>query len=345
MDMMLAPFGFGGHIAKSKAILLAATICLAAPGATGQPVGPRGNIPLPTEELVQRLGHDEFEIVSVEGAGGGIMGAKRLRLRFVEDDLELRVKWKRAPEKADGWNNSPRREIAAFEVQKLFLDSDNYVVPISVPRCIPLDVYAAIAERPESNYPGAECVFGLLSIWLENVDKPAKLLDAERFRRDANYARSIGNLNILTYLINHQDGRKNNFLISTVDHRPQLFSIDNGLAFGPVFRNVFIRHWNKIRVPALPPESIERLRKVNREDLASLGVIAQMETDAAGILSNVSVAPNSKPSRGTRQTSEGLQLGLNHSEIEAIGKRITNLLEKVDRGKIGLLAADAVPEP
>jgi len=64
------------------------------------------------------------------------MGAKKLRLRF-DDGVEINVKWKRAPAEAEGWNNSPRREIAACEVQKLFLEPDDYVVPVSVPRCIP----------------------------------------------------------------------------------------------------------------------------------------------------------------------------------------------------------------
>jgi len=51
----------------------------------------RRNIPLPSEELAQRLSHGDFEIVSVKGAGGGIMGAKKLRLRF-DDGVEINAK-------------------------------------------------------------------------------------------------------------------------------------------------------------------------------------------------------------------------------------------------------------
>ena len=328
-----------------RATLFVAALCLIPTTGRAQLVGSDGNIPLPGEELVERLGHGEFEIVSVKGAGGGIMGAKKLKLRFVEDGLELNVKWKQAPEKGEGWNNSPRREIAAYEVQKLFLNREDYVVPGSVPRCVPLAVYAAVETDPESNYPGADCVFGLLSIWLENVKKPADLLDLDRFRQDADYARSVGNLNVLTYLINHQDGRKNNFLISTVDSRPQLFSIDNGLAFSPTFRNVFIRHWNKIRVPALPRETIDRLRGVDKEDLAALGVIAQMEADKHGILRNVEPTQNRRPDKGTRQDPGALQLGLTQSEILAIEKRLAKLLERVDKGGVPVLRGGAASVP
>jgi hypothetical protein len=62
----------------------------------GQAVGPAGNIPLPSKELPQRLSHDDFKVVSVKNAGGGIMGAKKLRLRF-DDGVEIDVKWKRVP--------------------------------------------------------------------------------------------------------------------------------------------------------------------------------------------------------------------------------------------------------
>jgi hypothetical protein len=326
-----------------RAPLLAAALCLIPATSWAQVSGAGGNIPLPPEEIVERLSRDEFEIVSVKGAGGGLMGAKRLKLRFAEDGLELKVKWKRAPDKGEGWNNSPRYEIGAYEVQKLFLDSEDYVVPVSVPRCIPVDVYVAVEKDAVSNYSGADCVFGLFSIWLENVKKPNKLLDAKRFGADAEYARGVGDLNVLTYLINHQDGRKNNFLISTTDGRRRLFSIDNGLAFSPVFRNVFTRHWNKIRVPALPRETVERLREVGGEDLVLLGVLAQMEKDEQGVLQSVQPGGNRGPRKGTRQGSEVLQLGLTQSEIEAIEKRLAKLLERVEKGEVPLLEEHGQP--
>ena len=323
------------HILKRSGLAVLIS-CLIATAAWAQVVGPAGNIPLPSEELAQRLSHGDFEIVSVKGAGGGIMGAKKLRLRF-DDGVEINVKWKRAPAEAEGWNNSPRREIAAYEVQKLFLEPDDYVVPVSVPRCIPLDTYAAVERRTQGNVPGADCVLGLLSVWLQNVVQPKQLFDPGRFQRDGSYARSLGHLNILTYLINHQDGRANNFLISTVEHRPQLFSIDNGLAFSTVFHNYFIPHWNRIRVPSLPGKGVERLRAVEREDLDRLAVLAEMKGDERGVLQNVKPSENWNRLTGARLAPGRVQFGLTVSEIDAIEERLAKLLRDVDEGKVAVL--------
>jgi hypothetical protein len=310
--------------------------CLITTTAWGQVVGPAGNIPLPSEELAQRLSHGGFDIVSVKGAGGGIMGAKKLRLRF-DDGVEIDVKWKRAPAGAEGWNNSPRREIAAYEVQKLFLEPEEYVVPVSVPRCIPLDTYAAVERHTQGNVLGADCVLGLLSVWLQNVMQPEKLFDPGRFQRDASYARSLGHLNILTYLINHQDGRANNFLISTVEQKPRLFSIDNGLAFSTVFHNYFIPNWNRIRVPSLPGKGVERLRAVQREDLDRLAVLAEMKGDEHDVLQNVKASENWNRLTGARFARGRVQFGLTVSEIDAIEERLAKLLRDVDEGKVAVV--------
>jgi hypothetical protein len=324
-----------GHILQRAGFALLAS-CLITTAAWAQVAGPAGNIPLPSEELARRLSHGDFEIVSVKGAGGGIMGAKKLRLRL-DDGVEIDVKWKQTPAGAEGWNNSPRREIAAYEVQKLFLEPDDYVVPVSVPRCIPLATYAAVERRSQGNVLGADCVLGLFSVWLQNVRQPERLFDPGRFQRDGGYARSLGHLNILTYLINHQDGRANNFLISTVEQRPQLFSIDNGLAFSAVFHNYFIPHWNRIRVPSLPGKSVERLRAVGREDLGRLAVVAEMKGDEHGVLQNVKASENWNRLIGARLAPGRVQFGLTASEIEAIAERLAKLLRDVDEGKVAVL--------
>jgi hypothetical protein len=315
---------------------LAVLVCAMATRAEGQVAGREGNIPLAPEDLSRRLSQDDFGIVSVKGAGGGLMGAKKLRLRF-DDGVELDVKWKQAPAGAEGWNNSPRREIAAYEVQKLFLQPDDYVVPLSAPRCIPLEKYAVVEKNAQRNLQGADCVLGLLSVWLQNVTRPKQLFDDGRFTRDRPYARSVGHLNILTYLINHQDARANNFLMSTTEQRPQLFSIDNGLAFGRVFHNPFLPRWNRIRVPSLPVEAVDRLRRVAREDLERLAVLAEMKTDEKGVLRNVPASENWNRLTGARRASGRLQLGLTASEIDAIEERRAKLLRDVDQGKVAVL--------
>ena len=172
---------------------------------------------------------------------------------------------------------------------------------------------------------------------LQDVQQPEKVRDLERFARDPLFAYHLANMNLLNYLINHQDGRKSNYLFSNVPDDPGVYSVDNGLAFGVLLRNYFIPHWNRIRVPALPRKSIERLRGIERADLNGLGVLAQLEADPQGILQHVEPGANRNPKKGTRLGKESIQIGLTSKEIDKLAKRIRKLLEKVDAGKIKLM--------
>jgi hypothetical protein len=302
---------------------------------SAQPVGAKGNIPLPVDELVRRLGHEEFEVLSSKRTGKGTTGARKLKLRFEEDGFELDVKWKAAPAK-EGWNNSPRREIAAYLVQGLVFDPDDYVVPPSALRCIPLSEYREVAPKPPPGVGKDNCVFGLLSVWMQNVKQPKKLLDKKRFGRDPAYSRRVADLNILTYLIRHQDSRKSNFLISKVQGNPQLFVIDNDITFQAEFRNPFVRHWTEIVVPALPRESIERLRRVEPSQLEHLGVVSEFARDGQGVWNYADPSPNWDPAKGVREQPDAFQFGLKRAEIDDLAMRIRKLLAQVDEGKIEL---------
>ena len=60
-----------------------------------------------------------LHLLEQSGDVGGVMGVKKLRVRLGSEGEEYFVKWKRAPSgDADGWNNTPRKEIAAYEIQK-----------------------------------------------------------------------------------------------------------------------------------------------------------------------------------------------------------------------------------
>src|SRR5262245_21916375 len=75
------------------------------------------NLPLPPNEL-ERVMRQKMEIRSAKGAGSGIMGAMRIEAYYPKSHRTLELKWKAAPDGGDGWNNTPRREIAAYQVQK-----------------------------------------------------------------------------------------------------------------------------------------------------------------------------------------------------------------------------------
>jgi len=295
-------------------------------------VGCAANLPMPLAELVHRLSFDEFRILEVKDAGGGVMGAKRLKLQFDAEPRIIETKWKATTASGDSWNNSPHREIGTYAVQWLFLDPGQYIVPPTVVRSIPLVAYGPIAADPEPTILGTRCVLGVLASWLQSVKQPDNVLDRERFEHDAAYAVRFANLNLLHYLVLHRDARANNFLMSTDPADPRVFSIDNGIAFGGSLYNFFSTHFNKIRVP-LPRASIERLRLVSRRDLDRLGVLGQLETDAAGVLRNVDPGVNSDPENAMRLAPWGLQFGLTRAEIDALADRLQQLLAKVDAGE------------
>ncbi len=139
-------------------------------------------------------------------------------------------------------------------------------------------------------------------------------------------------MNLLTYLINHQDAMSLNFLMSTDPKNPRVFVVDNGLSLRPTWHNIFTEQWNQIRVPALPKKSIERLRKITQGDLNRLGVLAQMDADASGVLRTAEPRANLGPKVGSRVSRNGIQIGLTTAEIAMIRKRLQKLLDKVDEG-------------
>lgn len=320
------------------AVLIAVALAPALNAAVGDDdQGSTAHLPEAPHVLQDRLASDSFSILSWKKAGGGIMGAKKLTLGYHRDGALIDVKWKRAPRGGDGWNNSPRREIGAWAVQQLFLESGDYVVPPTAAMCIPLEAYRRFDDDADPNLPRAECVFGVLSAWLQDVRPPRRLWDRQRFQRHPEYARQVANLNVLAYLINHQDGRKSNFLVSTRVGDERVFSVDNGLAFSWSFHNFFIRHWNRLRVPALPAATVERLRAISREDLEELAVLAQWERGSDGIYRPVPAGPNLDPEKGHRLHGNTLQIGLTRDEIDGLANRLAKLLKKLEEGKLGLL--------
>lgn len=317
-----------GDWGLSAALLLAAA-------AAADPVDPAHHWPLPPGVLEERLITEDFEVIEVSGDVGGVMGVLKLGIRMAKDSNEFAVKWKKAPSgDADGWNNTPRKEIAAYEIQKWFLDPSDYVVPTIVARCIPLDRYGPIGDVPKPTVAGTRCVMGALVVWLDAVTVPDELHDPARFRDEPLYARHLADLNLLTYLVDHEDGREGNFLVSELEQERRVFSIDNGVAFGALVKNFLIPNWNKIRVPALRKQTIDRLRAVGSEQYDALGVLVEMKADGAGVLRPVPLGENAAPKKGSRVRPGWIQLGLEKDEIRAVRKRVERLLQQVDDGKL-----------
>jgi hypothetical protein len=348
------------QIARSLGWLLLAAVSFLAPaGCAGTPeplpaslsetppskVVPE-NWPAPPQELERRLASEPVELRAAKPIGAGVTGALKITLFFPLHGESIAFKWKPVPAgDADGWNNAPRKEVAAYLLQSWFLDPPDYVVPTTAVRCLPVEELKAHGVQEGPSLPGTSCVIGVLSVWLDDVEVPDSIYDPERFKSDAKYASSLGRFNLFTYLIQHEDGRPGNFLVSEEgdddeeqeeDEDPRVFAVDNGIAFNAPVKNVFVTNWNEIRIPALPHLEIERLRKIGRRQIDQLGVVTEMRADEKGVLTVVTPGPNRNPKIGARHARGWLQLGLTRSELDDLEERLQDLLARVDRGELPL---------
>ncbi len=317
---------------KQRPRLLAWTVLLLglAAGAAAQDV----NIPRPADELERELATEPFHITAAEISRPKAKGDITLKAEVsFWGDPAYRVKLRRAEPGAEDFNNRPRYDLAAYELQKLFLDPAEYVVPPTALRMVPLADLRPYAPEARPTFRGSDEVLVVLQYWLQEVKVIADVYDAERFASDAVYARHIGQLNVLTALIEHGDSNVGNFLISRAERGARVFSIDNGVAFA---HNESDRDfvWKRMRVDRLPADVVARLRAVDEQELQRrLGVLAQWRLQDGRW---VAEAPgeNLGAGRGVRQSREVVQLGLNRSEIAEVWRLLRRLLEDVDEGRI-----------
>jgi hypothetical protein len=289
------------------------------------------NFVIPILDIEEHLRDLPFEILDWQGSRAPGDRTQHVILGF-DDDSVLRVKWANAEPGASTFNNQPRYEAAAYEIQKLFLEPDEYVVPPTVLRAFPIDYVDARIPGTRRTFRNAESVLVALQYWLSYVT-PENFWDPARAAEDTLYARHIGNMNLLTYLIRHNDANVGNFLISESAENPRVFSVDNGVAFRAPESDRG-HEWRELQVRRLPRASIERLRALSEDDLhGALGVIAEYRIENGQLLP-VPPGENLSPGRGVRQQDERVQLGLTSLEIRQIEQRRRTLLRNVDRGRI-----------
>jgi hypothetical protein len=329
----------------SVSIVSLVALCLAA-CATRAPVAPLTftdevssadpfyNWPGNPDALERRLIEQDFEARRIVGAGGGVTGAQKATLYYTSDGTELNVKWKVVPHSLDGWNNSPRKELAAHEIQKWFLDPEDYIVPTTALHCRPMEKVRDRSIKP--TIKGTNCVLFVLAVWLENVTVPDQLYDEHRFRTDAHYAYHMANFNTFAVLIDHRDGRKGNFLVSKNEEDRSVYSVDNGISFNTWIWNYFVTNWEDMRVPAIPKKTVDRLRRLTDEDYEKLGVVVEMRLDENGIFHQAPPGPNLDPRKGTRFENGVLQFGLTRFEIDEVRDNVEDLLEEVDEGELAV---------
>jgi hypothetical protein len=299
----------------------------------------------PIASVAAMLARDDLEILEVGPPPSGKQGARVLVLRTGgASPVVFRAKWR--AHSTTGRRNYPRYELAAYTVQQLFLDPDHYVVPPAAGHCFPLAAYRAhVDPTAQPTFVGAECVYGVLSYWLEDVEPLAdalddgwfegsatRVLDPERFWTNRVYRDSVAAVNLFTYVFRHADPHLRNLVVAKNHDSPVVYTVDNSLALGmPKNRKLLpANDLSELRVPAVPRAAIERLRAA-LDDLHTLAVIARFRLRAGQLVA----APlaGASPAR-VAWDGEYLTVGLTPDEIDLIRSRIVALLDRADRGEI-----------
>jgi hypothetical protein len=290
------------------------------------------NILMPVPRIETLLRDSAFKPVAAQGSRFKGDRTEHVLLAFNESTA-IEVKWAVAPRGGEAFNNQPRYEAAAYELQKLFLDERDYVVPPTALRMVPQSVFAeSPGLKGEPTFDGGQSVLVALQYWTADVT-PEGVFDEKRVKRDSVYARHLGDLNILTYLIRHRDANKGNMLISADTANPRLFAVDNGVAFNspPSNRGA---DWQNMRVKSVSARTAGRLRSITDSSLtAVLGVVAQFERRGDDYVATA-LGPNLGKDEGVRRKDATLQLGLTTAEIDGVRDRLKELVKDIDKGKI-----------
>ena len=310
-----------------RLIPLIAAVVLAAPpkSAWAQDL----NIPIPTDSLEYLLKAAPFEMDELQGTRG--QGDRTSRTVLTFDSLtSFMVKWAPAPRGGEEFNNVPRYEVAAYELQKLFLDEPEVVVPTTVMRAFPLDWYREHDRRGEATMRRTRSVIVVIQAFLQFVSND-DVWDEDRFDADTTYARYWGNLNLLTYLIRHNDSNGGNLMISTLGP-PRVFSVDNGVAFNSIDSDRGTR-WRNLLVDRFPATTVARLRTITEDQLHQrLGVLAQWRIEDEQLVP-MPPTENIDPRDGVRQRDGIVQFGLDRDEIDDVWFRLEVFLSGVDSGR------------
>jgi len=316
--------------------LLAAPLLL---GLAATAAAQDSNITQPIADLERLLAAEPLVITQAEISRPKAKGDITLRADVSFGGAPpLRVKLRKAEPGANSFNNVPRYDLAAYELQKLFIDPAEYVVPPTALRMVPLADFARYSPGVERTFSQADQVVAVVQYWLSDITVVADVYDPARFDADPVYARHIGQLNVLTYLIEHGDANVGNFLIGKAETGARVFSIDHGVAFASEASDRS-KVWKDMRVRRLPADTVDRLRKITPQLLQDrLGVLAQWQLQGTQY-APVAPGENLSVNRGVRREGGNLQMGLTKSEISAVYRLLTRLLERIDAGEITVVAA------
>jgi hypothetical protein len=297
-----------------------------------------------TEDLLR----GPVALLGMADTPSGMQGAKLLTLRAHgrRGDVVLRAKWR--AESTGDLLNEPRKELAAYAVQKLFLDESEYVTPPTVAYCFPVAEYARFDADAKPTFPGTDCIFGYASYWLEGVQtvnaargsgqlgKGKGIWDAALFERDPEYRESVEDSNLLTYLINHGDAHGEQFVLQRFPRGLRAYVVDNSIAFRSIKNPMLLlrQDWSQIQVPALSRSAITRLQKLSPADFARLGNISELALSNGTLVNVRPSSPLASDGTTISWTGSRLRIGLTQGEIALVEAQTKDLLGRPDLDRL-----------
>jgi len=281
-------------------------------------------------------------LLGMADAPGGSQGAKILTLSASgrHGRVVFRAKW-RAQGTAD-LINEPRKELAAYAVQKLFLTDQELVAPPTAALCLPLTDYQRFDRAAAPTFEHIDCVLGFASYWLEGVEDVGQaqqsglmhqggLLDRQLFETDPVYRSSVSNANVFTYLINHGDAHEKQFMIEHTPRGLRTYVVDNSIAFLSIKNPMMLvrEDWSHIQIPSIPQRLLARLKALTVADLRALSSIVELERRGRQLVpSKPELEPIASDGHAMSWQGSRLRIGLSNREIELVAARIRDLLER-----------------
>jgi hypothetical protein len=298
-------------------------------------------------EIEAWLRDPDLRILGSAATQRGIQGAKVLTLSVVAGPgpVTFRAKWRAYSTLTN--MSDPRRELAAYGVQRSYLEPDEYVVPPTAGYCFDLAEYRArVDPAARATFRGIPCVYGVLSYWLEDarsldaaeeqglLARDDRALDRQLFSRSPSYRDSAANANLLAYLIHHGDSHINQFVITGDAERPHLYIVDNSLAFDRYQNPDLPERWSELIVPALPLKSLLRLRLAAQNGFSQLAVVEQYRASNGRLIASDAGREAGRVDEGLRWVRGELQVGLTSAEIRSVDSRARALLRRLAERRV-----------
>jgi hypothetical protein len=291
----------------------------------------------------------KLELLGAAETPRGIHEARIVTLRVAEGDTTIvfRAKWR--PYVNAGFGDVPRRELVAYAVQGLFLAPEQYVVPPTAPYCLDLPLFRQkVDPEARATFADSNCVLGFFQYWLEpakTLDEATRVgwldaadgpLDRARFERDARYRETVAHLNLLTYLIDHDDSHRGQFVVTRNANLLRVYSVDHSLSFDAGANATLSpsEDWSELQVPALPNAPLERLASLGHEDFQRLRVIGQLQRVGSRLVPAPHLRSGQREARSVAWEGDWLNIGMTQAELDQIARRIADLQQRVREHRV-----------